>query len=302
MRTDWPVLCRRPVGEVGELPGCRKGSQSRSLASCTVRGIVGIGRLEILRSGRVGTRQTAVGSGCTVTFDGRSLIIRAAHLTETKIPVSDITMIGFGHTLTGGYIDFLSPGACTRVEFGRRQRTQFGALRDAVTQAAREARARPEAEGRKDVDPAALLIAVIVVAAGPLLETGPWDKLNTIVAVIVLVVVVAYSLTRPIRRSMSMLERVAVSLVIGLICGVAVSWPVQQWVVLPHWPAATGDDSADRASDIGQGAGLLIAAVVWAWLWPKGARSAPGSNAAGTEPKTPLRRRKARLSHGSPRR
>lgn len=33
-----------------------------------------------------------------------------------------------------------------------------------------------------NVDPAALLIAIIPVASSPLVETGAWDKLNTILA------------------------------------------------------------------------------------------------------------------------
>jgi hypothetical protein len=38
------------------------------------------------------------------------------------------------------------------------------------------------------VDPAALLIAIIPVAASPLLEAGAWDRLNTVVALVVLIV------------------------------------------------------------------------------------------------------------------
>ncbi len=52
------------------------------------------------------------------------------------------------------------------------------------------------------VDPAALMIAVVVVAAGPLLTKGNWAYLSTVVASVVLVIVVAFSITPETRQSL----------------------------------------------------------------------------------------------------
>jgi hypothetical protein len=78
------------------------------------------------------------------------------------------------------------------------------------------------------VDPAALLIAIIPVAASPLLEAGAWDRLNTVVALVVLIVLWAFTLADKQRRQgMSGPECIAVSAVIGLISAIAVAFPIQ---------------------------------------------------------------------------
>ena len=45
----------------------------------------------------------------------------------------------------------------------------------------------------RKIDPAALLIAILVVAISPLTTVGPWDKMNTIVAGVVGIVLVAFT-------------------------------------------------------------------------------------------------------------
>jgi len=46
------------------------------------------------------------------------------------------------------------------------------------------------------VDPAALLIAVLTVGVDPLTTTGPWERVNTIVAAVVGVVLAAFTWPR----------------------------------------------------------------------------------------------------------
>jgi hypothetical protein len=218
------------------------------------------------------------GLGRTVTFDGEVIIIRTGRgrADEIVIPVSHDISIDFCGNLTGGYIEFLSPSVRAHIEFTCRKRSEFKLLKAAVEHAARRARVPSVATTRrKDVDPAALLIAVIVVAVAPLFENGLWDKLNTIVGVIVLVIVIAYSATRPVRLSMGNLERVAVSLAIGLICSVAVAWPIQQFYLLPRWQGQhpgqalgrAGESLADNATLYGLKVGLFIAILLWILGW-----------------------------------
>jgi hypothetical protein len=175
-------------------------------------------------------------------------------------------LIGFGRTLCGGYIDFLGPGVSAHVEFKRRSRPEFERVRDAIEEVARNTPPVPEdAVAGKGVDPAALLIAVIVLASGPVMENGPWDPLNTIVAVIVLIILGAYSLTRAVRLSMSAAERIAVSVVIALTLGVAFAWPAQRWLVPHVCHKAGGEELYDHATYIGLVAGAVLTALA-AWL------------------------------------
>lgn len=106
------------------------------------------------------------------------------------------------------------------------------------------------------VDPAALMIAVVVVAAGPLLTKGNWAYLSTVVASVVLVIVVAFSITPETRQSLKGPQLFAISLVIGLIFTVAVSWPIQLLV---------GDPDTATAIDFGPG---VLAAALYYWWYP----------------------------------
>jgi hypothetical protein len=80
-----------------------------------------------------------------------------------------------------------------------------------------------------DVDPAAFLLAVLVVAVGPLTSSGSWDQMNTIVAVVVGVLVVAFSWPRR-SHAVQALDNwtcLALSTVYGLILTIVAAWPTQ---------------------------------------------------------------------------
>ena len=83
---------------------------------------------------------------------------------------------------------------------------------------------------KSKVDPAALLIAIVPVAAGPLLQEGAWHTLNSVIALVVLIVLWAFTLADEQRRQrMSGPECIAVSAVIGLISAIAFAFPIQWW-------------------------------------------------------------------------
>lgn len=77
------------------------------------------------------------------------------------------------------------------------------------------------------VDPGALLVAVFAVTVGPLADDGPWDRLNTIVAVLVGVVVFCFIWPRTDDGAFDPWLAVPQSIVMGLISGIAAAWPMQ---------------------------------------------------------------------------
>ena len=127
---------------------------------------------------------------------------------------------------------------------------------------------------RRHIDPAALLIAVLTVVVAPLTTTGLWDKLNTVVAVVVLVIVMSFTLIGQRRQELqSPYEKLAVSLVIGLIFAVAVAYPVQELIVKHFWrighPVSTKMDEitiSNRATWVALGFGLLAMFMLFGWL------------------------------------
>jgi hypothetical protein len=144
----------------------------------------------------------------------------------------------------------------------------------------------------KDFDPAALLIAIIPVAASPLLTSGPWDKLDTVVAVVVLVIISAYSFERATQLSMTEPQRVSVALVAGLISSIACAWPIQcalfyfRWIIYKKVFGQTGidyDATADRASDIAIELGVVLALTLWIFLWQRTIRSESDSDTRSQE-------------------
>jgi hypothetical protein len=117
------------------------------------------------------------------------------------------------------------------------------------------------------VDPAALLIAIIPVAGSPLIEEGAWDKLNTVLAGVVLVVLWAYAVAGERRRqARSVAECVAVGAVIGLVAAVAVAFPTQAlwaWTISSDEPPMGPSESAiNLATWWSLAFGLTIAIVV----------------------------------------
>jgi hypothetical protein len=78
-------------------------------------------------------------------------------------------------------------------------------------------------------DIAAVLIAVLVVAIGPFGTPGAWDWMGSVIAVVVLFVLTAYSWS-PFWRS-SRFQRAALVLVFWAILTVGLAWPVQKYVL-----------------------------------------------------------------------
>jgi lincosamide nucleotidyltransferase A/C/D/E len=79
------------------------------------------------------------------------------------------------------------------------------------------------------VDPAALLVAVLTVATAPLIAIGPWDRMNTVIAIVVLLILIPYTLSSAPRQVLiESGPRLPVSAAIGLVSGVAFAWPIQK--------------------------------------------------------------------------
>ncbi len=138
---------------------------------------------------------------------------------------------------------------------------------------------------RRHIDPAALLIAVLTVAATPIAMAGPWDLLDSLVAVVVLVIVTSFTLIGKRRQELQgSPEKVAVWLVLVLIFAVAAAYPVQEWIV-KHWWHSPGnkissqraDVLADYATYISLGLGVL--AVLGLARWVSRKSRAHGSDA-----------------------
>jgi hypothetical protein len=89
---------------------------------------------------------------------------------------------------------------------------------------------------REHTDIAAVLVAVLVVAIGPLSTPGEWYYLNTIIAGVVLVVLIPYVWSG--FRQATVLKRVALTVVFWGILTVFAGWPVQRYWVYPHLHAA----------------------------------------------------------------
>ena len=156
---------------------------------------------------------------------------------------------------------------------------------------ARSAREVMQVMKKPDVDPAALLIAIIAVAVTPLTTPGPWDKLNTAVALIVLIVLWAYTIGSHRHDSMeSFVECSAIGLVMGLIFAISIAWPIQFFWT---WTGKTNDNpdfvAADYSTWSGLALGLVIATVLATFLWKKSA-SAMRRALPNTERSEPLDR------------
>jgi hypothetical protein len=222
----------------------------------------------------------ASGSGRTAIFDGELLTVQAGRerKVETKIPVSDIKLISFVRKPTHGYLVVHATVGSVRIEFRRGQAPAFEQLKDVVELAIlgrpSQSEATPkETQVRKGVDPAALLVAVVVVAVGSLLGAGSWGVLDTVVAVTVLAIFFAYSPTPPTQLPDRRRERFAVALAFILLCAVTLAWPIQLIIVIWHLFGGGSEARADLASYFGVGIGVIVSAL-WLWL-PRRGRSGP---------------------------
>jgi hypothetical protein len=111
----------------------------------------------------------------------------------------------------------------------------------------------------RKVDPAALLIAVIAVGIDPLLDEGPWQQVNSLVALIVLVALWPYTVM-PLRRNERSLpgEAIAIGTVVSLIGGVLLAWPLQ--LIVGRFNGGVSDTIVDWVSVLSM---IISAAIVF---------------------------------------
>lgn len=115
----------------------------------------------------------------------------------------------------------------------------------------------------EDVDPAALLIAIVPFATTPLTEEGPWHPLNTILAGVVLIVLLAYTCLGDRRRRFRPTpERVAIGTVIGLVAAIASAYLLQALFARNLGMLANDDPHIDQATWCGLLFGFAVAVVV----------------------------------------
>jgi hypothetical protein len=109
------------------------------------------------------------------------------------------------------------------------------------------------------------LIAVIAVGIDPILEDGPWHPLNSLVAFVVLVTLIAYAIM-PLKNSSSRSreERASVGAVVGLIAAVVLAWPLQYLAGLVN--GGVNSEVIDLATWASLGLGAIITICVMRWL------------------------------------
>jgi hypothetical protein len=131
------------------------------------------------------------------------------------------------------------------------------------------------------IDPAALLIAVLTVGVDPLTTNGPWEKINTIVATVVGVILAAYTWPRRIESQSEASQLpptdnwilAAQAIAYGLIIAIAAGWPVQEAMRPPDCPVHPADvlpaacTELDRIADDATwwalGVGALAAVILF---------------------------------------
>lgn len=77
------------------------------------------------------------------------------------------------------------------------------------------------------VDPAALLLAVLVVSVGPITAAGPWEPIDSGFAILVAVIVGCFTWPRKRDREFRRRHAVAHALTYGFIAVTACAWPIQ---------------------------------------------------------------------------
>jgi hypothetical protein len=136
----------------------------------------------------------------------------------------------------------------------------------------------------RKIDPAALLIAILAVAISPLTTVGPWDKMNTIVAGVVGIVLVAF--TWPNKENLQDESgkipprdnwiALALAIAYGLIVTIGSAWVVQLILNPPDCPehaddtlplaCVKADDIAGQATNWALGIGLVAAIILFICL------------------------------------
>lgn len=81
-------------------------------------------------------------------------------------------------------------------------------------------------------DIAAVLVAVLVVAFGPLSTAGPWSWMNSVIALVVFFVLAVYSWPDFLRNAP--IRCIALGLVFWATVTVGLAWPVQRFVLDYH--------------------------------------------------------------------
>jgi hypothetical protein len=133
----------------------------------------------------------------------------------------------------------------------------------------------------RKIDPAAMLIAILTVAISPLTTVGPWDKMNTIIAVVVGVVLLAF--TWPSKAKLqdesghiAPVDKwvpAALAITYGLVITIGSAWIVQLILNPPDCPehaadqlpqaCVNADDVAGRATNWALGIGLVAAIILF---------------------------------------
>jgi hypothetical protein len=132
----------------------------------------------------------------------------------------------------------------------------------------------------RKVDPAALLLAILTVGINPLESPGPWDNINSFVATVVGVILVAFTWPRRANlldesgkpAKVDAWATAATALVYGLVITTGVAWPVQFYWTLPACSPSCSD--ADRiagyatywAAGIGGVCAIILFFVMRKWI------------------------------------
>jgi hypothetical protein len=141
----------------------------------------------------------------------------------------------------------------------------------------------------RKVDPAALLFAIFTVTFSPLTTVGMWDKINTVLAVVVGVVLGAFTWPRKVTLKdesgkippLDGWITFAQAIAYGTIIATGIAWLIQ-WIWLhsvshpncsPNDPNATPPTAcikiADHATYVSLGIGLVTAIILSIWMWKR---------------------------------
>lgn len=116
-------------------------------------------------------------------------------------------------------------------------------------------------QSHQRVDPAALLVTVLVFGFTPVSEDGPWDLTNTLTAAVVGVVLWGYTWPRQWDRSRFDRRMVLAHAVIyGFVFAVGLAFPVQL-LLDESFSALQCENLWDRATDVALIAGALATAA-----------------------------------------